>query len=72
MLFRSKSAGRAAKALALAGAESAANAGRRVVARGARSAAQGVQQATQTAGEATATALDSIADRIEPQGTQGS
>jgi hypothetical protein len=62
------SAGRAAKSLARAAAARAAHAGRKAVARGARSAAKGVQQAAQDAGDVTASALESIADRVEPQG----
>jgi X-X-X-Leu-X-X-Gly heptad repeat protein len=70
------SAGRLAKDLAKAGAMTASEAGRKVVARASRSAAKGVQQAATGvqeaatgAGEATATALESIADRVEPGGS---
>ncbi len=59
-------AGLRAKALATAGAERAARAGRTAVARGARSAAKGVKQVAQEAGRVTASALESIADRVEP------
>ena len=63
------SAGRTAKALVKVGAERAAQAGRKVIARGVRSAATGLQQAAQGAGDVTASALESIADRVEPKGT---
>ncbi len=62
-------AGRTAKALAAAGAERAARAARTVVARGARSGAKGVKQVAQEAGRVTASALESIADRVEPEGS---
>ena len=60
------SAGRLAKDLALVGAQSAAHAGRRVVARGARSAAKGVRHAARGTGRLSSAALESIARRVEP------
>jgi len=60
------SAGRLAKDLALVGAQSAAHAGRRVVARGARSAAKSVRHAARGTGRLSSAALESIASRVEP------
>ncbi|HUA90673.1 MAG TPA: hypothetical protein VL994_14635 [Steroidobacteraceae bacterium] len=60
------SAGRAARALAAAGAEKALNAGRTVVARGVRSAARGAQTVGTGAGNLTASALESVAQRVDP------
>ena len=61
------SAGRTAKALAIAGAERARSEGRTLLARGARSAAIGVQKGAREAGTLASSALTSIADRVESE-----
>ena len=61
------SAGRTAKALAIAGAERTRSEGRTLLARGARSAAVGVQKGARQAGTLASSALASIADRVESE-----
>jgi hypothetical protein len=61
------SAGRTAKALAIAGAVRARSEGHKLLARGARSAAVGVQKGAQEAGTLASSALASIADRVESE-----